>query len=249
MIRIVHILNQFFAGIGGEEKADMAVAVADALRDRHRLAGNRRLIDLGLAFDHVTVGWHPVAWTNHDNVAYAHALNAHLPDLAGLFDPSGARHEIDQSLDARPRTPRCNGFQKFTDREQEYDDRCLFGCADRERASVWLGLLVGATIAAAVGLLTGFPALRLRGHYLALVTLGLAEIIRLVATNWLALTGGAACSAGAVGCASAGAAHSKSADARIKLRMNSPVAGWLFISRRRQRRTKLGGAVRFQQRA
>ena len=29
MIRIVHILNQFFAGIGGEEKADMAVAVAD----------------------------------------------------------------------------------------------------------------------------------------------------------------------------------------------------------------------------
>jgi betaine reductase len=29
MIRIVHILNQFFAGIGGEEKADIAVAVAD----------------------------------------------------------------------------------------------------------------------------------------------------------------------------------------------------------------------------
>jgi branched-chain amino acid transport system permease protein len=56
--------------------------------------------------------------------------------------------------------------------------------------SPWLGLLVGATIAAAVGLLTGFPALRLRGHYLALVTLGLAEIIRLVAQNWLALTGG-----------------------------------------------------------
>src|SRR6185295_10379718 len=56
--------------------------------------------------------------------------------------------------------------------------------------SPWLGLLVGATIAAAVGLLTGFPALRLRGHYLALVTLGLAEIIRLVAQNWLDVTGG-----------------------------------------------------------
>jgi len=56
--------------------------------------------------------------------------------------------------------------------------------------SPWLGLLVGAVIAAVVGLLTGFPALRLRGHYLALVTLGLAEIIRLVAQNWLALTGG-----------------------------------------------------------
>ena len=29
MIRVVHILNQFFAGIGGEDKADIAVAVAD----------------------------------------------------------------------------------------------------------------------------------------------------------------------------------------------------------------------------
>lgn len=56
--------------------------------------------------------------------------------------------------------------------------------------SPWLGLLVGAGVAAAIGLLTGFPALRLRGHYLALVTLGLAEIIRLVAQNWLDLTGG-----------------------------------------------------------
>ena len=56
--------------------------------------------------------------------------------------------------------------------------------------SPWLGLLVGATMAAVVGLLAGFPALRLRGHYLALVTLGLAEIIRLVAQNWMALTGG-----------------------------------------------------------
>src|SRR5262249_23605911 len=56
--------------------------------------------------------------------------------------------------------------------------------------SPWLGLLVASIIAAAVGFLTGFPALRLRGHYLALVTLGLAEIIRLVAQNWIALTGG-----------------------------------------------------------
>ena len=56
--------------------------------------------------------------------------------------------------------------------------------------SPWLGLVLGAAVAALVGLLTGFPALRLRGHYLALVTLGLAEIIRLVAQNWLSLTGG-----------------------------------------------------------
>ncbi len=56
--------------------------------------------------------------------------------------------------------------------------------------SPWLGVLFGAVVAGALGLLAGFPALRLRGHYLALVTLGLAEIIRLVAQNWLSLTGG-----------------------------------------------------------
>jgi len=56
--------------------------------------------------------------------------------------------------------------------------------------SPWLGVLFGALVAGALGLLAGFPALRLRGHYLALVTLGLAEIIRLVAQNWLSLTGG-----------------------------------------------------------
>jgi branched-chain amino acid transport system permease protein len=56
--------------------------------------------------------------------------------------------------------------------------------------SPWLGLPFGAAVAGALGLLAGFPALRLRGHYLALVTLGLAEIVRLVAQNWLALTGG-----------------------------------------------------------
>jgi branched-chain amino acid transport system permease protein len=56
--------------------------------------------------------------------------------------------------------------------------------------SPWLGLVLGAMVAAIVGLGTGFPALRLRGHYLALVTLALAELIRLTAQNWLALTGG-----------------------------------------------------------
>ncbi|HZS31826.1 MAG TPA: branched-chain amino acid ABC transporter permease [Methylomirabilota bacterium] len=56
--------------------------------------------------------------------------------------------------------------------------------------SPWLGLPFGAAVAGGLGILAGFPALRLRGHYLALVTLGLAEIIRLVAQNWLELTGG-----------------------------------------------------------
>jgi branched-chain amino acid transport system permease protein len=56
--------------------------------------------------------------------------------------------------------------------------------------SPWLGLALGAAVAGVVGLGTGFPALRLRGHYLALVTLALAELIRLTAQNWLAVTGG-----------------------------------------------------------
>jgi len=56
--------------------------------------------------------------------------------------------------------------------------------------SSWVGMLLGAVVAALVGLGAGFPALRLRGHYLALVTLALAELIRLVAQNWLAVTGG-----------------------------------------------------------
>jgi branched-chain amino acid transport system permease protein len=48
-----------------------------------------------------------------------------------------------------------------------------------------------AGIAAAVwGMILGFPVLRLRGDYLAIVTLAFGEIIRLVITNWVSLTGG-----------------------------------------------------------
>ena len=36
----------------------------------------------------------------------------------------------------------------------------------------------------------GFPVLRLRGDYLAIVTLAFGEIIRIVLTNWVSLTGG-----------------------------------------------------------
>lgn len=53
------------------------------------------------------------------------------------------------------------------------------------------GMLFAAAVAALVGLLVGFPALRLRGHYLALVTLGFGEIMQLTAQNWESLTGGA----------------------------------------------------------
>jgi branched-chain amino acid transport system permease protein len=57
--------------------------------------------------------------------------------------------------------------------------------------SSWLGMIAALLLCALVGLGIGFPALRLRGHYLALVTLGFGEIVLLVATNWESLTGGA----------------------------------------------------------
>ncbi len=46
-----------------------------------------------------------------------------------------------------------------------------------------LAILVGAIVAAIAGLIVGIPSLRLRGDYLAIVTLGFAEIIRIVILN------------------------------------------------------------------
>ncbi|MDP2854142.1 MAG: high-affinity branched-chain amino acid ABC transporter permease LivM [Smithellaceae bacterium] len=48
----------------------------------------------------------------------------------------------------------------------------------------WMLLPVGALLAAFFGILVGFPVLRLRGDYLAIVTLAFAEILRLVLENW-----------------------------------------------------------------
>ncbi|HAB74546.1 MAG TPA: high-affinity branched-chain amino acid ABC transporter permease LivM [Pantoea sp.] len=54
----------------------------------------------------------------------------------------------------------------------------------------WECLPLAGIVSALFGLLLGFPVLRLRGDYLAIVTLGFGEIIRLVLTNWLSFTGG-----------------------------------------------------------
>jgi len=48
----------------------------------------------------------------------------------------------------------------------------------------WQTLPLGAGLAALGGICLGFPVLRLRGDYLAIVTLGFGEIIRLVLENW-----------------------------------------------------------------
>jgi len=50
--------------------------------------------------------------------------------------------------------------------------------------SFWMALPIGAGVALLFGILLGFPVLRLRGDYLAIVTLGFGEIIRLILENW-----------------------------------------------------------------
>jgi len=58
--------------------------------------------------------------------------------------------------------------------------------------SFWAVLPVAGMMAAMFGVVLGFPVLRLRGDYLAIVTLGFGEIIRLVILNWVDLTNGPA---------------------------------------------------------
>jgi branched-chain amino acid transport system permease protein len=53
-----------------------------------------------------------------------------------------------------------------------------------------LGLLVGAALGFGWGLLVGFPALKVKHHFLAMVTLGFNIIVFLVLRNWESLTGG-----------------------------------------------------------
>ena len=60
----------------------------------------------------------------------------------------------------------------------------------KEGWSTWLAAPLGLAAAAAAGLLLGLPALRQRSEYFAIVTIAFSEIVRYVATNEDALTGG-----------------------------------------------------------
>src|SRR6059036_1320342 len=53
-----------------------------------------------------------------------------------------------------------------------------------------VSLLCGALLAAVVGLAIGYPSLRLRGVYFAMVTVAFVEVIRLIASIWVPLTRG-----------------------------------------------------------
>ena len=56
--------------------------------------------------------------------------------------------------------------------------------------SFWVCLPLAGLFAALWGMTLGFPVLRLRGDYLAIVTLAFGEIVRIVLLNWESLTGG-----------------------------------------------------------
>lgn len=56
--------------------------------------------------------------------------------------------------------------------------------------SFWVCLPLAGILAACGGLILGFPVLRLRGDYFAIVTLGFGEIVRVILLNWYEFTGG-----------------------------------------------------------
>jgi branched-chain amino acid transport system permease protein len=61
---------------------------------------------------------------------------------------------------------------------------------DGMHTPVWAVIPLAAGLAAAAGVLLGLPVLKLRGDYLAIVTLGFGEITRITLNNWDTLTNG-----------------------------------------------------------
>ncbi|WMJ86144.1 branched-chain amino acid ABC transporter permease [Anaerocolumna sp. MB42-C2] len=59
-----------------------------------------------------------------------------------------------------------------------------------EAIEFFIGIVLGGAVAAVFGILIGVPVLRLKGDYLAIVTLGFGEIIRSL-VNFMGITGGA----------------------------------------------------------
>ena len=66
----------------------------------------------------------------------------------------------------------------------------LYGPLSQAALPFPAALLAGGLVAVAFGLLTGFPVFRVRGDYLAIVTLGFGEVVRVLANNLQGLTNG-----------------------------------------------------------
>ena len=57
--------------------------------------------------------------------------------------------------------------------------------------SFWAALLPAGIMAALIGAVVALPALRMKGIFLAMITIGFSELMRLIALNWTPVTGGA----------------------------------------------------------
>ncbi|MDP4109470.1 MAG: branched-chain amino acid ABC transporter permease, partial [Bacillota bacterium] len=55
----------------------------------------------------------------------------------------------------------------------------------------WVGLPFGIIAATAIGLLIGYPTLKLKGDYFVIATLGIGEVVKLIIENLPDVTGGA----------------------------------------------------------
>ncbi|MEG0579722.1 MAG: branched-chain amino acid ABC transporter permease, partial [Niameybacter sp.] len=58
------------------------------------------------------------------------------------------------------------------------------------KVSFWIAIIIAAIIAGVFGFILGMPTLRLNGDYLAIVTIGFGEIVRLILVNWIGFTKG-----------------------------------------------------------
>lgn len=62
----------------------------------------------------------------------------------------------------------------------------------RLKVPFWVSVAAGVLLAVVCGLVLGVPAMKLRGPYLVMATVGFGEIVRLVLVNWVPVTRGAA---------------------------------------------------------
>lgn len=57
--------------------------------------------------------------------------------------------------------------------------------------SYWIAIIPAGIATALMGAVVAIPALRMRGMFLAMITIGFSEVVRLIALNWTSVTGGA----------------------------------------------------------
>ena len=182
---------------GAERAAQIAGAVAVAavlLRLAHRGPGSRALARTGVVFNRIrgrvltAASAHRGAWMLVGAVTLAAgplALNNYVLDvlaLAWLYVVLALGLQITV------------GFTGLLDLGYAaFYAMGAYGYAlasTRFGVSFWVGLPLGALLAAACGVLLGVVTLRLRGDYLAIVTLGFIQIVHLVLNNWDSVTNG-----------------------------------------------------------